>query len=85
MFARNGRNPSCLIGGLPNNPGQGARFTESEWCILEGDKYDTAFCDKRSKFPHYLPEVAVINNLAFDPADIFPDLASLQKIFSHFI
>ncbi len=85
VFEHNGLNPSYLIGGLPNNLGQGARFTDSEWFILEGDEYDTAFFDKRSKFVHYLPEVAVINNLEFDHADIFPDLASIQKTFTHFV
>ncbi len=85
VFEHNGLNPSYLIGGIPNNFGQGARFTDSEWFIIEGDEYDTAFFDKRSKFIHYLPEVAIINNLEFDHADIFDDLASIQKTFSHFI
>src|SRR5438270_867445 len=58
VFEHNGFRPSYLIGGLPNNLGQGARFTDSEWFIIEGDEYDTAFFDKRSKFVHYLPEVA---------------------------
>jgi UDP-N-acetylmuramate: L-alanyl-gamma-D-glutamyl-meso-diaminopimelate ligase len=85
VFEHNKLNPSYLIGGIPNNLGQGARFTDSEWFIIEGDEYDTAFFDKRSKFVHYLPEVAIINNLEFDHADIFPDLASIQKSFSHFV
>jgi UDP-N-acetylmuramate: L-alanyl-gamma-D-glutamyl-meso-diaminopimelate ligase len=85
MFEHNGLNPSYLIGGIPNNLSQGARFTDSEWFIIEGDEYDTAFFDKRSKFIHYLPEVAVVNNLEFDHADIFPDLAAIQKTFSQFI
>jgi UDP-N-acetylmuramate: L-alanyl-gamma-D-glutamyl-meso-diaminopimelate ligase len=85
VFEHNKLNPSYLIGGIPNNLGQGARFTDSEWFIVEGDEYDTAFFDKRSKFVHYLPEVAIINNLEFDHADIFPDLASIQKSFSHMI
>ena len=85
VFEHNGLNPSYLIGGIPNNLGQGARFTESEWFIIEGDEYDTAFFDKRSKFIHYLPEVAIVNNVEYDHADIFPDLASIQKTFSHFI
>ena len=85
VFEHNGLNPSFLIGGIPNNLGQGARFTDSRWFIIEGDEYDTAFFDKRSKFVHYLPEVAIINNLEFDHADIFPDLASIQKSFKHFI
>jgi UDP-N-acetylmuramate: L-alanyl-gamma-D-glutamyl-meso-diaminopimelate ligase len=85
VFEHNKLNPSYLIGGIPNNLGQGARFTDSEWFIIEGDEYDTAFFDKRSKFVHYLPEVAIINNLEFDHADIFPDLATIQKSFSHMI
>jgi len=85
VFEHQGLHPSYLIGGIPNNLGQGARFTESEWFIVEGDEYDTAFFDKRSKFVHYLPEVAVINNLEFDHADIFENLAAVQKSFSHFI
>jgi len=85
VFEHNGLNPSYLIGGIPNNLSQGARFTDSEWFIIEGDEYDTAFFDKRSKFVHYLPEVAVINNLEFDHADIFENLASIQKFFSQFI
>jgi len=85
VFEHNGYQPSFLIGGIPNNLGQGARFTESEWFIIEGDEYDTAFFDKRSKFVHYLPEVAIINNLEFDHADIFPDLAAIQTSFRHFI
>src|SRR3989440_12691476 len=83
VFEHNGLNPSFLIGGIPNNFGQGARFTESEWFIIEGDEYDTAFFDKRSKFVHYLPEVAIINNLEFDHADIFDDLDAIKKSFSH--
>jgi len=85
VFEHNGLNPSFLIGGIPNNLGQGARFTDGEWFIIEGDEYDTAFFDKRSKFLHYLPEVAVVNNLEFDHADIFDSVADIQKSFSHFI
>src|SRR5688572_2852063 len=85
VFEHNGLNPGFLIGGIPNNFSQGARFTDSEWFIIEGDEYDTAFFDKRSKFIHYLPEVAIINNVEFDHADIFADLAAVQKTFSHFI
>ncbi len=85
VFEHNGLNPSYLIGGIPNNFAQGARFTDSEWFIIEGDEYDTAFFDKRSKFIHYLPEVAIINNLEFDHADIFENLAAIKKTFSHFI
>jgi UDP-N-acetylmuramate: L-alanyl-gamma-D-glutamyl-meso-diaminopimelate ligase len=85
VFDHNGLNPSYLIGGIPNNLSQGARFTNSEWFILEGDEYDTAFFDKRSKFIHYLPEIAITNNLEFDHADIFENLDAIKKTFSHFI
>src|SRR6266536_1550372 len=85
VFEHNGLRPSYLIGGRPNNLGQGARFTDSEWFVIEGDEYDTAFFDKRSKFVHYLPEIAVVNNLEFDHADIFKDLDSIQTFFKHFI
>jgi UDP-N-acetylmuramate: L-alanyl-gamma-D-glutamyl-meso-diaminopimelate ligase len=85
VFEHNGLHPSYLIGGIPNNLGQGARFTDSEWFIIEGDEYDTAFFDKRSKFIHYLPEVALINNLEFDHADIFADLEAIKTSFQHFI
>ncbi len=85
VFEHNGLNPSYLIGGIPTNFSQGARFTDSEWFIIEGDEYDTAFFDKRSKFIHYQPEVAIINNLEFDHADIFENLAAVKKTFSHFI
>ena len=85
VFEHNGLNPGYLIGGLPNNFTQGARFTDSEWFIIEGDEYDTAFFDKRSKFVHYLPEVAIINNLEFDHADIFENVAAVQLAFKRFI
>ena len=85
VFEHNGLNPSYLIGGIPTNFGQGARFTDSEWFIIEGDEYDTAFFDKRSKFVHYQPEVAIINNLEFDHADIFENLAAIQLAFKRFI
>jgi UDP-N-acetylmuramate: L-alanyl-gamma-D-glutamyl-meso-diaminopimelate ligase len=85
VFEHNGLNPGFLIGGIPANFGQGARFTDSEWFIIEGDEYDTAFFDKRSKFVHYLPEVALLNNLEFDHADIFPNLAAIQNSFRQLI
>jgi UDP-N-acetylmuramate: L-alanyl-gamma-D-glutamyl-meso-diaminopimelate ligase len=85
VFEHNGLNPSYLIGGIPTNLGQGARFTDSEWFIIEGDEYDTAFFDKRSKFVHYLPEVAIVNNVEFDHADIFENLAAIQTTFRRFI
>jgi UDP-N-acetylmuramate: L-alanyl-gamma-D-glutamyl-meso-diaminopimelate ligase len=85
IFEHNGLNPSYLVGGIPTNLGQGARFTDSEWFIIEGDEYDTAFFDKRSKFVHYLPEVGIINNLEFDHADIFDNLEAVKSTFRHFI
>ncbi|HEY3863322.1 MAG TPA: UDP-N-acetylmuramate:L-alanyl-gamma-D-glutamyl-meso-diaminopimelate ligase [Verrucomicrobiae bacterium] len=85
VFEHNGLNPSFLIGGVPNNFEAGARFTDSPWFIIEGDEYDTAFFDKRSKFVHYLPEVAVLNNLEFDHADIFENLAAIQTSFKRLI
>src|ERR1041385_6847749 len=85
VFEHNGLNPGYLIGGIPNNLSQGARFTDSPWFIVEGDEYDTAFFDKRSKFVHYLPEIAVLNNLEFDHADIFENIDAIKKAFSHLI
>jgi UDP-N-acetylmuramate: L-alanyl-gamma-D-glutamyl-meso-diaminopimelate ligase len=85
VFEQSGLNPSYLIGGIPNNLGQGARFTDSEWFIIEGDEYDTAFFDKRSKFVHYLPEVAIVNNLEMDHADIFNSVGDIQLAFKRFI
>jgi UDP-N-acetylmuramate: L-alanyl-gamma-D-glutamyl-meso-diaminopimelate ligase len=85
VFEHNGLNPGFLIGGIPNNFGEGARFTDSPWFIIEGDEYDTAFFDKRSKFVHYLPEVVIINNLEYDHADIFEDLAAIQLAFKRLI
>lgn len=85
VFEHNGLYPSYLIGGIPNNLGRGALFTESEWFIIEGDEYDSAFFDKRSKFIHYLPEVGIINNLEFDHADIFENLDAIKTSFRNFI
>jgi UDP-N-acetylmuramate: L-alanyl-gamma-D-glutamyl-meso-diaminopimelate ligase len=85
VFESVGLNPSFLIGGIPTNLGQGARFTDSEWFIIEGDEYDTAFFDKRSKFVHYLPEVVIVNNVEFDHADIFENLGVIQTSFKRLI
>lgn len=85
VFESSGRCPGFLVGGIPENLGCGARFTDSEWFIVEGDEYDTAFFDKRSKFVHYRPEVAILNNLEMDHADIFDGVASIQRAFSQFI
>jgi len=83
LFESSGRNPNFVIGGLPGNLKQGARFTWSEFTVLEGDEYDSAFFDKRSKFIHYLPEVAIVNNIEFDHADIFDDLRAIKRTFGH--
>ena len=85
VFEHNGLNPGYMLGGVPKNLKQGARFTDSEWFIIEGDEYDTAFFDKRSKFVHYLPEIAIVNNVEFDHADIFENLDAIRKSFGHFI
>jgi UDP-N-acetylmuramate: L-alanyl-gamma-D-glutamyl-meso-diaminopimelate ligase len=74
--------PGFLIGGIPNNFGISAR-SGSDWFVVEADEYDTAFFDKRAKFIHYRPSVAVLNNLEFDHADIYPDLAAIQTQFHH--
>lgn len=79
------KNPSHMIGGVPKNFERGAEFTDSEFVVLEGDEYDTAFFDKRSKFLHYLPEVVVINNIEFDHADIYDDLDAVKLTFSRLL
>ena len=76
-----GRDPGFMIGGLPKNLGCGAHFTDSEFNVLEGDEYDTAFFDKRSKFLHYLPECVVVNNIEFDHADIYNSLDEIKLTF----
>jgi len=81
-----GMNPGYLIGGVPSNFSQSARLSNSSpFFVVEADEYDTAFFDKRSKFVHYLPRTLVINNLEFDHADIFEDLAAIQKQFHHVV
>jgi UDP-N-acetylmuramate: L-alanyl-gamma-D-glutamyl-meso-diaminopimelate ligase len=81
IFLSAGRDPGWMIGGLPKNLGRGAQFTSSDFNVLEGDEYDTAFFDKRSKFLHYLPEVAVVNNIEFDHADIYANLDEIKLTF----
>jgi UDP-N-acetylmuramate: L-alanyl-gamma-D-glutamyl-meso-diaminopimelate ligase len=80
-----GLNPGFLIGGVPMNFGVSARLTESPFFVIEADEYDTAFFDKRSKFVHYHPRTAVLNNLEYDHADIFPDLAAIETQFHHLV
>ena len=77
--------PGFMIGGIPKNFGQGARFNDSKYFVIEGDEYDTAFFDKRSKFVHYLPELLIVNNIEFDHADIFRDLDEIKLSFRRLI
>jgi UDP-N-acetylmuramate: L-alanyl-gamma-D-glutamyl-meso-diaminopimelate ligase len=81
-----GRDPGFLIGGVPQDPPMGAHLgAEQDPFVIEGDEYDSAFFDKRSKFIHYAPHIAVLNNLEFDHADIFRDLADVQRTFTHLV
>ncbi|HEY9144104.1 MAG TPA: UDP-N-acetylmuramate:L-alanyl-gamma-D-glutamyl-meso-diaminopimelate ligase [Arenimonas sp.] len=80
-----GRDPGFLVGGVPENFGVSARIGSGREFVVEADEYDTAFFDKRSKFVHYRPVVAILNNLEFDHADIFPDLAAIQRQFHHLV
>ena len=80
-----GLNPGFLIGGVPQNFDISARITESPFFVIEADEYDTAFFDKRSKFVHYHPRTTILNNLEFDHADIFADLASIETQFHHLV
>jgi len=80
-----GRSPGFLIGGVPVDFPVSARHTGGELFVIEADEYDTAFFDKRSKFVHYRPKTAILNNLEFDHADIFDDLASIERQFAHFV
>ncbi len=79
-----GLNPGFLIGGVPLDFGQSARLGQ-DFFVIEADEYDTAFFDKRSKFVHYRPRTAVLNNLEYDHADIFPDLAAIETQFHHLV
>ncbi|TCO78870.1 UDP-N-acetylmuramate: L-alanyl-gamma-D-glutamyl-meso-diaminopimelate ligase [Plasticicumulans lactativorans] len=80
-----GMAPGFLIGGVPANFGVSARLGTTPFFVVEADEYDTAFFDKRSKFLHYRPRTAVLNNLEFDHADIFPDLEAIQRQFHHLV
>ena len=77
--------PGFLIGGVPLNFGVSARHSDSGFFVIEADEYDTAFFDKRSKFVHYRPRTAILNNLEYDHADIFPDLAAIETQFHHLV
>jgi len=79
-----GRAPGFLVGGVPENFGVSARLGSRDF-VIEADEYDTAFFDKRSKFVHYRPTVAILNNLEYDHADIFPDIAAIERQFHHLV
>ena len=79
-----GRAPGFLVGGMPENFGVSARLGSRDF-VIEADEYDTAFFDKRSKFVHYRPTVAILNNLEYDHADIFPDIAAIERQFHHLV
>ena len=81
----NGKEPGYLIGGVPLNFTVSARLGQSPYFVIEADEYDTAFFDKRSKFVHYRPRTALLNNLEFDHADIFADLAAIETQFHHLV
>ena len=80
-----GRDPGFLIGGVAGDFGVSARVGAGREFVVEADEYDTAFFDKRSKFVHYRPLVAILNNLEYDHADIFPDVAAIQRQFHHLV
>ncbi|MGN6705123.1 MAG: UDP-N-acetylmuramate:L-alanyl-gamma-D-glutamyl-meso-diaminopimelate ligase [Rhodanobacter sp.] len=80
-----GMAPGFLVGGVPGNFGVSARLGQSKPFVIEADEYDTAFFDKRSKFVHYRPRIAILNNLEYDHADIFPDVAAIQRQFHHLV
>jgi UDP-N-acetylmuramate: L-alanyl-gamma-D-glutamyl-meso-diaminopimelate ligase len=81
IMEKAGRKPGYLVGGIPKNLGQGARLNDSKYFVIEGDEYDSAFFDKRSKFIHYLPELVIVNNVEFDHADIFRNLDEIKLSF----
>jgi len=85
ILEHQGFKPGFLIGGIPLNFGVSARLGESSFFVVEADEYDSAFFDKRSKFVHYRPRTAILNNLEYDHADIFPDLDAIKKQFHHLV
>jgi UDP-N-acetylmuramate: L-alanyl-gamma-D-glutamyl-meso-diaminopimelate ligase len=85
ILDRAGLQPGFLIGGVAPDLGVSARLSDSAFFVIEGDEYDTAFCDKRSKFVHYRPRTAILNNLEYDHADIFPDVAAIETQFHHLV
>ncbi|TCT21893.1 UDP-N-acetylmuramate:L-alanyl-gamma-D-glutamyl-meso-diaminopimelate ligase [Thermomonas haemolytica] len=85
LLDRAGRDPGFLIGGVAADFGVSARLGSGRDFVVEADEYDTAFFDKRSKFVHYRPQIAILNNLEYDHADIFPDVAAIQRQFHHLV
>lgn len=85
ILEHQGFKPGFLIGGIPLNFGISARLGESDFFVIEADEYDTAFFDKRSKFVHYRPRTAILNNLEFDHADIFENLDAIKRQFHHLV
>ncbi|HUD31389.1 MAG TPA: UDP-N-acetylmuramate:L-alanyl-gamma-D-glutamyl-meso-diaminopimelate ligase, partial [Variovorax sp.] len=85
ILERTGRAPGFLVGGVPLDFGVSARLGGSPCFVIEADEYDTAFFDKRSKFVHYRPRTAILNNLEFDHADIFDDLGAIERQFHHLV
>jgi UDP-N-acetylmuramate: L-alanyl-gamma-D-glutamyl-meso-diaminopimelate ligase len=85
ILERAGRAPGFLVGGVPVDFGVSARLGQSSCFVIEADEYDTAFFDKRSKFVHYPAKTAILNNLEFDHADIFSDIAAIERQFHHFV
>ncbi len=85
VMDQGGLDPTFLIGGVAQNFGVSFRVTDSEYMIIEGDEYDTAYFDKGPKFMHYLPEIGIVNNIEFDHADIYPDLAAVKLAFRRFM
>jgi UDP-N-acetylmuramate: L-alanyl-gamma-D-glutamyl-meso-diaminopimelate ligase len=85
LLESTGLAPGFLVGGVPGNFGVSARLGQGKPFVIEADEYDTAFFDKRSKFVHYRPRIAILNNLEYDHADIFPDLAAIQRQFHHLV
>ncbi|MDR0634044.1 MAG: UDP-N-acetylmuramate:L-alanyl-gamma-D-glutamyl-meso-diaminopimelate ligase [Azoarcus sp.] len=85
ILEKEGLDPGFLIGGVPLDFGVSARLGKTPLFVIEADEYDTAFCDKRSKFVHYRPRTVILNNLEFDHADIFSDLAAIETQFHHLV
>ncbi|MGL4573541.1 MAG: UDP-N-acetylmuramate:L-alanyl-gamma-D-glutamyl-meso-diaminopimelate ligase [Burkholderiaceae bacterium] len=85
MLEHAGMQPGFLVGGVPKNFGISARLGGTDFFVIEADEYDSAFSDKRSKFVHYRPRTAILNNLEYDHADIFPDVAAIETQFHHLV